>query len=246
VTSSSDAISVSGLTVRWDGVDVLNDINLAVPAGEFLGLVGPNGGGKSVLIKTLLGLIPSCSGRVRLLGGAPERTRQGAGYVPQYAAFRRDFPISVQEVVLTGRLGRLNAWLGYSRHDRAIVQRCLADTEIEGLARRPLASLSGGELQRVLIARALACEPEIIFLDEPTANVDPRVERDLFQLLRDLNRRMTVVVVSHDLAFVTDYAHRVACLNRELACHSTVPITGDQIAELYGHPVRAIDHHSHV
>ncbi len=241
----TDAIAVTGLTVRLDGVDVLEAIDLAVPSGEFLGLVGPNGGGKSVLIKTLLGLIPARSGRIQLLGGPPQRTRHRAGYVPQYAAFRRDFPISVREVVLTGRLGRTSSRLRYTRADHAVVQRCLADTEIEGLARRPLGALSGGELQRVLIARALACEPEIIFLDEPTANVDPRVERDLFQLLRDLNRRMTVVVVSHDLAFVTDYAQRVACLNRRLACHSTVPLSGDQLAELYGHPVRAIDHHSH-
>lgn len=246
MSEATDAFSVEGLTVRLGGATVLDKIDLSVARGEFLGLVGPNGGGKSVLIKTIMGLLAPRTGRVRLLGGPPERTRHRAGYVPQYAAFRRDFPISVQEVVLTGRLGRTRSRLCYSRHDRAVVTRCLEDTEVSALARRPIGALSGGQLQRVLIARALAAEPEILFLDEPTANVDPRVERDLFELLHDLNRQMTVVVVSHDLGFVTEYAHRVACLNQTLACHSTEPLTGDQIAALYGHPVRLIDHHSHV
>lgn len=245
MSGNPDAFSVEGLSVRLGGATVLDGIDLSVTRGEFLGLVGPNGGGKSVLVKTIMGLLVPQSGRVRLLDGPPERTRHRAGYVPQYAAFRRDFPISVREVVLTGRLGRSASRMGYDRVDREIAARCLADTEVDHLAGRAIGALSGGQLQRVLIARALAAEPEIIFLDEPTASVDPRVERDLFELLHDLNRDMTVVVVSHDLAFVTDYAHRVACLNRTLGVHTTEPLTGDQIADLYGHPVRVIDHHSH-
>lgn len=240
------AFAVEGVSAGYDGKPVISDITLTVEHGEFVGLVGPNGGGKSTLLKVLLGLIEPQRGRVLLLGGPPGRTRRRAGYVPQHAEFRRDFPISVEEVVLMGRLGRTRARIGFAREDRGIVRRCLRETEIDALARRPIGTLSGGQFQRALIARALATEPEILFLDEPTANVDPRAERDLFELLRDLNRSMTIVVVTHDIGFVTQYVTRVACLNYTLMCHTAEPLTGAMMEELYGHPVRFVDHrHGH-
>ena len=126
-----------------------------------------------------------------------------------------------------------------------LAQRVMGETEVAELADRQLGTLSGGQLQRVLVARALACEPRILILDEPTANIDQRLESDIFDLLRELNRRMTIVVVSHDIAFISGYVNRVACLNRTLVCHHTAQIDGQVISELYGADVRMVDHHHH-
>lgn len=236
------AVELRGVDAGYGDTEVLKDVSLQVPRGEFLGIIGPNGGGKSTLLKVILGLLAPHAGEVRLLGERPVVSRRRAGYVPQYAAFTRDFPIAVRDVVLTGRLGRGGLRLGFSAADRKVARRCLEETEIAHLAHRPVGSLSGGELQRALIARALAAEPEVLLLDEPTANIDPGVERNLFALLADLNRRMTILVVSHDVGFISGQVRRVACLNRTLVCHPTEAVTGEAIAELYGHGVRVVEH----
>jgi zinc transport system ATP-binding protein len=243
---STPAVELTGVSAGYDGVAAVEDVTLRVEAGEFLGVVGPNGGGKSTLLKVMLGLLQPFSGEVRLLGGMPARERVRVGYVPQFASFSRDFPVSVREVVLMGRLGVSRSWFRHSREDRAIADRCLRETEISDLASRPIGEISGGQFQRVLIARALASTPQLLILDEPTANIDPRVERDLFELLRDINRDLTVIVVSHDIGFVSDYVSRVACLNRRLICHTTEPLSGETMARLYGHPVRRVDHRSRI
>jgi zinc transport system ATP-binding protein len=227
---------------RFDGPDVLEAIDLAVGEREFLGVVGPNGGGKTTLLKLLLGLLEPTRGEVRVLGGRPADARKAIGYVPQFASFRRDFPISVEETVLMGRLGIAPPLWGYRPLDREVAHRVMAETEVLDLQRRPLSALSGGELQRVLIARALAAEPAILLLDEPTANVDVRLESDIFDLLKQINRRAAIVVVSHDIGFVSEYVTRVACLNRTLVCHTSAELTGDMIRQLYGRPVRMVRH----
>ncbi|MDN5849407.1 MAG: ATP-binding cassette domain-containing protein, partial [Nitrococcus sp.] len=192
-----------------------------------------------------LGLLAPIRGQVRVLGADPLRARRRVGYVPQYVEFARDFPISVRGVVLMGRLGQSPPLFGYRHGDRAIAMSTLHEVGLAELAERPIGQLSGGQFQRVLIARALATEPEILLLDEPTANLDPRAERDLFELLKDLNRRMTIVVVTHDIAFVSEYVTRVACLSRELVCHTTEPLTAETIERLYGRPIRFIQHEGH-
>lgn len=236
------AIEVRGLHFSYGGPRVLQDIELTVPQGEFLGVVGPNAGGKSTLLKLLLGLLLPQSGSVQVLGRSPEAARTSVGYVPQYPAFRRDFPITVEQVVLTGCLGQGNMLGGWSRADRAAAHRAMAEAEVEVLADRRIETLSGGQLQRALVARALAGTPRILILDEPTANIDMRVESDIFDLLKQLNRRMTIVVVSHDVAFISRYVHRVACLNRTLMCHRTQDIDGQTIRQLYGEGVRMVAH----
>ena len=236
------AIDIQDLNFSYGGPRVLQDIRLEVPEGEFLGVVGPNAGGKSTLLKLILGLLAPQSGRLRVLGRSPLVARAEVGYVPQYPAFRRDFPITVEQVVLTGRLGRGRLLGGWTRADRAAARQAMAEAEVAALGARRIETLSGGQLQRVLMARALAGAPRLLILDEPTANIDMRAETDIFDLLKSFNRRMTIVVVSHDVAFVSKYVHRVACLNRTLMCHRTEDIDGQAIQDLYGTDVRMVAH----
>ncbi len=236
------AIEVEGVDFAYGATPVLENIHLTVEQGAFWGLVGPNGGGKSTLLKLILGLLRPARGRIRVLGLPPERARLEVGYVPQFATFRRDFPILVRAVVAMGRLGRAPVFGPWREGDRAAVARAMGEAEVEGLAQRPIGSLSGGQLQRVLVARALAAEPKILLLDEPTANIDQRGERDIFDLLRKLNERLTIVVVSHDIAFISQYVQQVACLNRTLLCHATDALSPELLERLYGAAVRAISH----
>ena len=237
-------ITLEEVTLAYDGPPVLEGVSLTVARGEFLGLVGPNGGGKSSLLKLVLGLLEPTRGRVTVLGDRPAARRQALGYVPQYPTFSRSFPIAVRDCVALGRLGHTRPFGGFTLRDRTLAQHYMQETEVADLADRPIATLSGGQLQRVLIARALACEPQILLLDEPTANIDQRMETDIFDLLKDLSRRLTIVVVSHDVGFISRYVTQVACLNRTLMCHRTDELTGETIAALYGTPVRMI-HHVH-
>ncbi|HYN76665.1 MAG TPA: ABC transporter ATP-binding protein [Lamprocystis sp. (in: g-proteobacteria)] len=235
-------IAVEGLGFSYGETQVLESVDLEIAAGEFVGLVGPNAGGKSTLLKLILGLLVPQTGRIRVLGMPPREARRYLGYVPQYPTFPRDFPISVEQVVLMGRLG-LGPMLGWYRAaDRAAVRAALAEVEALDLVRRRIGTLSGGQLQRVLLARALVGEPRILILDEPTANIDQRVEGDIFDLLAKLNVRLTILVVSHDIAFISGYVRRVACLNHTLICHRTDTVDGDLIHRLYHGDVRAVAH----
>lgn len=235
-------ISIDNVSFSFDGPLVLDHVSLAVMKGEFLGIVGPNGGGKSTLLKLIMGLLESDSGRVAVLGKSPKRGRSAIGYVPQYAAFERSFPITVEDAVLLGLVGKSRRVFGYSSDDCQRARAALRETETEDLKDRLLSTLSGGQLQRVLIARALVSKPEILILDEPTSNIDSRVEEDIFDLLKKLNERSTILVVSHDIGFISEYVTRVACLNRTLVCHETAAISGKTIEELYGSSVHMIQH----
>jgi len=242
-----DAVKVvefKNVSFSYGPVPVLEHISLGLERAEFFGLIGPNAGGKSTLLKLMLGLLQPDSGQIRLFGEEPRNARKRVGYVPQHPTFSRGFPISVLEVVLLGLLG-MNADLGgFRARDRRKAMDALGAAEIADLAGRSINTLSGGQLQRVLIARALVCDPELLILDEPTANVDLRAEEDIFALLREYSAHMTIVIVSHDVAFISGYVGRVGCLNRTLVCHETAEISGKTIEELYGAPVRMI-HHSH-
>jgi len=248
------AIAVHALNFSYGSVPTLSGIDLQVAEGEFLGIVGPNAGGKSTLLKLILGLLQPQSGSINVLGHASNMASRLLGYVPQHPSFPRDFPISVEQVVQLGRLGldrnggqRGGKWHALwpgrvSGADREAVQRALAEVEAGDIAKRQIGSLSGGQLQRVLLARALVGEPRILILDEPTANIDQRMESEIFDLLKALNARMTILVVSHDVAFISRYVSRVACINRTLVCHNTDAIDGNTIQELYGEHVRMIAH----
>jgi zinc transport system ATP-binding protein len=236
------AVEFDNVSFAYNGAPVLEDISFSVAPAEFFGIIGPNAAGKSTLLKLMLGLLAPSRGSIRLFGEAPESGRRRAGYVPQHPAFSRSFPISVMELVLLGRIGTGRRYGGFTRADRGKALEALCATEIADLQSRPINTLSGGQLQRALIARALVCEPDLLILDEPTANIDLRAEEDIFALLREYSAHMTIIVVSHDIAFISGYVHRVGCLNRRLVCHHTGEISGKTIEELYGAPVRVIEH----
>ena len=246
----SPVIDIQALNFAYGSVPTLSGIDLQVAEGEFLGVVGPNAGGKSTLLKLILGLLQPQSGSIHVLDRTPSAANRLLGYVPQYPSFPRDFPITVEQVVQLGRLGlgpgggRWRAlWPGrVSDADREAVRRALAEVEARDIVKRQIGSLSGGQLQRMLLARALVGEPRILILDEPTANIDQRLEGEIFDLLKAFNARMTILVVSHDVAFISRYVSRVACLNRTLVCHRTDAVDSAVIQDLYGEPVRRIAH----
>nr|WP_320113904.1 ABC transporter ATP-binding protein [uncultured Desulfuromonas sp.] len=236
------AIALDNVSFSYDDRLILENIDLTLDTSDFLGIVGPNGGGKSTLLKLMLGLLQPDSGQVRVFGQTPEQARTRLGYVPQFATFDSAFPISVQDTVLQGRLGKTPTLLGYSRHDREIAEQAMREADILDLHKRPMTALSGGQRQRVLIARALACEPDVLLLDEPTANIDPHHGENFFDLLHHLHERIAIVLVSHDVGFVSRCVTRVACLNRTLVCHSTSPVDSDTIKHLYATPVSMVHH----
>jgi len=238
--STPIAISVEGLTFSYNGEPVLQNVNLAIRAHDFMAMVGPNGGGKTTLIKLMLGLITPQKGRVLVMGQEPAKVRPLMGYLPQHAHTDPVFPVSVLDVVLMGCLGKKGS--GSRSGDRQAARQALAQVKLEGLASRPFAALSGGQRQRVLVARALASEPEVLLLDEPTANVDPAAGGEIYELLHLLREKMTVVVVTHDLGFVSCYVGHVICVNRKVATHPTHEVTGQVINEVYGYPVRMVRH----
>jgi len=237
-------VELSRVTAGYGGSIAIEDVSLAIERGEFIALVGPNGGGKSTLLKVVLGLLEPRSGVVRVFGSPPAVARRRLGYVPQAARFDRSFPISVRDLVAQARLDGSHLFARPSAADRAAVASAIEEMRIAPLARRPVAALSGGELQRALIARALAAEPEVLLLDEPTASVDARMGETISDLLVRLNERITLVVVSHDIGFVTAHAGRVACLNRKLVCHAPGALASEALARLYEGPVRIVDHSS--
>lgn len=231
------------LCVERDGAPVLNGLTLSVHKGDFLAVLGPNGGGKTTLLKVMLGLIKPSSGSVTVFGGQPGETTGRIGYVPQSLQFDRAFPISVREVVLMGRLSKSRLFRRYGREDRAKASEALEITGLTALADRRIGTLSGGELQRALIARALAGEPELLLLDEPTASVDPEMKTTIYDLLDKLKASHTIVLVTHDTGTIAHHVSRIACLNCTLDMHEEGSTLGrTSLENLYGYPVDIVEH----
>ncbi|MFN5516626.1 MAG: metal ABC transporter ATP-binding protein [Cyanobacteriota bacterium] len=235
-------IDLQDVWVYYDQTPALEAVNFQVQAGDFIGLIGPNGGGKSTLLKALLGLITPQRGRVRILDRPVTQGRRWVGYVPQSLEFDRAFPVRVAEVVRMGRLGRRRLFQPYNAQDDAIVARCLEQVKMLDFQDCPLGELSGGQRQRVYIARALASEPQILLLDEPTANVDSQIQQSVYDLLQELNQTLTIILISHDLAAVSRVVKTVGCLNRRLYYHGDRLLTPEMIERTYQCPVDLIAH----
>jgi zinc transport system ATP-binding protein len=238
----AEAIAIEHLWAGYDQEIVLEDINLSVQERDFIGLIGPNGGGKTTLFKVLLGLLPPLRGRVRIMGKNVMKGRQYVGYVPQIVEFDRDFPISVWEVVMLGRLGKQRFLQGYTAKDSEIVAEALRDVEMLPLQNRPIGELSGGQKKRVYIARALAREPKILLLDEPMASLDPHAGTHISEVLQQLNDRITILMISHDIGAIASCVKTIGCLNRQLFYHADKQITPQMLELAYKCPVDLIAH----
>lgn len=226
-------IDIQNLNFSYNRQAVLIDVNLTVQVGEFIAMIGPNGGGKTTLLKLMLGLLNADSGNIRIFGKKPQDVSHRIGYVPQDVHINKDFPISALDVVL---MGKLKPGIGGSRHsemDRLAALHALEQVEMEKFCNHRIGELSGGQKQRVFVARALVTDPELLFLDEPTASIDTKGQNEFYKLLNELNEKITIIVVSHDLMVVSGYIKSVVCVNRRLHYHGYAELTGEMIEMMY-------------
>ena len=235
-------VKLEDVWVHFDGVPALEEVNLSINQHDFLGIIGPNGGGKTTLLKVILGLLKPSRGQVRVFGHTPERGREFVGYVPQYSLFDREFPVNVLNVVLMGRLRHAKRFKRYSEEDKEFAYEALETVEMLDFKDAQIGKLSGGQQQRVFIARALVAEPKLLLLDEPMASVDSPMQTELYELFEKLRQQMAIVLVSHDISAVSIYVDKIACLNRRLFYHNTKELTAEDLEATYRCPVEIIAH----
>jgi len=214
-----NVIEIKDLSFSYDKEIVLEHINLRVERKDFLAIIGPNGGGKSTLLKLILGINTTKQGSIKVLGKAPKESLTQIGYVPQNTNVNTDFPIKVIEVVMMGHVDGKRPLFGYGKDEVACAMGALSQVGMEAYADTKIGSLSGGQRQRVMIARALCAHPQILILDEPTSSIDITGQREIYELLKVLNEHITVIVVSHDISVILEYANKAAHVNKNLSYH---------------------------
>lgn len=241
--SKETVLKIENVSFSYDsGIKILDNVSLSIEDHSFNCIVGPNGGGKSTLLMLILGLLKPDQGSITLFGRSPESGRRKVGYMPQHMELDRAFPVTVLDVVLMGCLNKHTFWNFYDAADRDTAFHALEKLRISHLAKKSFAELSGGQRQRVLAARALCCEPQLLLLDEPTANVDPGMQQQFYAELDDLAGEMAVILVSHDLGFVSERIEKVICVNRELHIHPVSKLNGSMIRDIYHSDVNMIRH----
>ena len=239
---TADVVVIKDVWVHYDNIPVLEEINLVIKEHDFLGIIGVNGGGKSTLLKVILGLVKPSKGIVRVFGDTPQISRKYIGYVPQYSLFDLEFPVSVWEVVLMGRLGHTGLFKRYSEDDKKAALDALAKMDMLEYKDRQVGKLSGGQQHRVFIARALAANPKLLLLDEPAAGIDTIIQEEFYELLEKLKTKMAIVLVSHDISAVSVYVDKIACLNHRLYYHDSKELTAEDLEATYHCPVELIAH----
>jgi len=225
------AIEINNISFAYENELVLEQVSLDVKERDFLAIIGPNGGGKSTLLKLMLGLLKPDSGTLEVYGKPPSKSLSLIGYVPQNTNVNTDFPIKVIEVVLMGHVGGKKPLWGYGEGEKRCAIGALREVGMEAFANRKIGDLSGGQRQRVMIARALCAHPRILLLDEPTASIDIKGQKEIYALLKKLNASMTIVVVSHDISVILEYATKAAHINRRLTYHDL----GDKSKHFHTH-----------
>lgn len=235
-------IEIENLFFKYDGMPTLEDVNVEIFEREFIGIFGPNGGGKTTLLKLIMGLLHAQKGKVRLFGKMPEETRHKIGYVPQAMRFDKDFPISVLEVVLMGMLKEMSWWGTYPGEAKKKAMDALERLGLAHKARASFGTLSGGEAQRTLIARAIVDNPSLLILDEPTANVDAKAEAMIYEELVELNKTMTILMVTHDLQTIVDKVGRLLCVQKRVSSLKTKEVCEHFALGLYHSPLTSQPH----
>lgn len=233
-------VTLHHVSVRYGDYEALRRVDLEIAAGDFIGIIGPNGGGKTTLIKAILGTVPH-TGTIRLSEALFRGKERLIGYMPQLSDFDRKFPISVEEVVLSGLQGSKGFLARYSEADRKKAYQLLEDAGIGAIAGHPIGEISGGQMQRTLLCRAIISDPKLLILDEPANFVDNKFENELYRSLRELNSRMAIVMVSHDVGTITSVVKEIVCVNRTVHRHRSNVITEEQLLN-YGCPIQLISH----
>lgn len=237
---NNEIVRLENVSVSADNYPILEDVNLSLNDDDLVAIIGPNGSGKTTLLKVILGLITPSEGRVSVFGASPAKGRKFVGYLPQYVSFDRSFPISIFDLVLMSRYkGFLTK---YTKDDVEAVENALEAVEMEGFKERQIGSLSGGQLQRALLARAIAREPKLLLLDEPTASVDPEMQQTFYELMNKLKEKMAIVLISHDVGVVFTHVDKVICLNRRLFYHGPTEGAASVIEDMYECPIDLIAH----
>ncbi len=233
----STIIELKNISAGYDNQTVLHHVNMSIKENEFIGVIGPNGGGKTTLLKVILGLLKPSSGEIIY----PDSKQNLFGYLPQNNPFDRNFPISVTEVVLSGLMSSKGLYRSYTLSDRHKAWELLDKYGMGDYKKSSIGDLSGGQMQRVFLCRAIISSPRILILDEPTTYVDSNFEKELYNILQELNKTLSIVMVSHDLGSICSYVKTIACVNRELHYHHSNIITPEQLDD-YHCPIELIAH----
>lgn len=234
-----DAIRLESVNFSYNETPLLEDINVSIKEKEIVTLIGPNGSGKTTLLKLILGLLKADKGKILIKGKLPHQAQKLMGYVPQYGFFDRKFPITVFEVVLSGKIKPFGF---YSRSDKEEAAAALEEVGLSHKKEESFSRISGGQQQRMLIARALLSQTEILLMDEPTANIDSEAEKQLHRLLEKLGKKLTIILATHDTSFVSDITQRVLCVNHKLVEHPIDEHLNDIIASAYGSSSKIVRH----
>ena len=236
-------IEMDDVSFSYGNEKVLENVNFSLEGGDFFGLIGPNGGGKTTLLLLILGMLEPLHGSVRLLGREPRETRRKAGYIPQEVSSNTSFPISVLDVVLMGLSSRRGMFHHYTRKDKEKALAVIEELHLTGLVDRHIGELSGGQRQKVLLARALVSDPEILFLDEPTASIDSTGQNEIYESLKVLNDAgTTIVLTTHNVGAISTYIKSIACVNRYFHFHPDGKLDEDDLKATFGCPVDIIAH----
>jgi len=237
----SKLLELQHVTAGYGNHIALKDADLSIYDQDFIGVIGPNGGGKTTLIKVILGIIKPFQGQIRAFDDTARGFIKNVGYLPQFHRIDQKFPISVLEVVLSGLMKKGRLFSGYSRKQKELARQMLSEMGIAELEKKTVGELSGGQLQRAMLARSIISDPRLLLLDEPNTFVDNKFEGELYDLLKKLNERMAIVLVTHDLGTITSYVKTIACVNREVHYHKSNVITEKQLSA-YNCPIQLITH----
>ena len=235
-------IQLKQIEVAYDEKSVLTDVNLTVYNKDFLGIIGPNGGGKTTLIKVILGLIKPRSGEVCFFREGKPVDEIKMGYLPQYNQIDKKFPISVYDVILSGLSKQKSLFRRFNKEQHAKVTETIAQMGLDGREQRAIGQLSGGQLQRALLGRAIISEPDVVILDEPNTYIDKRFEAKLYKLLEEINRERAIILVSHDIGTVLQNVKTIACVNEILDYHPDTEVPAEWLEENFGCPIEMLGH----